>query len=165
MKRDNITWCLKQKKGIRLVTPNDNLCKQFLNKARSSLNMLDAAVERNENEWIITTAYYARYFSLYALLQKCGIKSEIHDCSIEAFKLFIDIGAMNKNLLSDISSSKDLRIGTQYYVSGTIERTKLEENVKSAREFVLVLEEFIEKISKEQIDIIRRRIKTHRRAI
>jgi len=156
---DSLLWCLRQKKGIRLVAPNNNLCREYLAKARSSLNMLNAAIERNETDWIIATAYYAKYFALYALLQKCGIKSEIHDYSIETFRLFTEIGLVESSLFVAISSSKELRIEAQYYVTGAIEKSTVEENVKSAREFVLKLEEIIEKITEEQIGSVRKKLK------
>ncbi|MBU0461156.1 MAG: hypothetical protein KJ574_01080, partial [Nanoarchaeota archaeon] len=90
--RSQIGWCTRQEKGLKLDSPNSNLCFAYLKKAKSALNMLDAAIERDEDDWIATTAYYARYFSLYALFRKCGIKSEIHDCTIAAMRfLFVEI--------------------------------------------------------------------------
>ncbi len=80
--KSHVSWCWKQKRGIKLEQPNDNLCTVYIKKAKSSLNMLESATEKDEIDWIFTTAYYARYFAFYALLQKCGIKSEIHDCTI-----------------------------------------------------------------------------------
>ena len=41
--------------------------------------MLASAIEKNEIDWVATTAYYARYFVVYALLQKCGIKREFNE--------------------------------------------------------------------------------------
>jgi hypothetical protein len=73
-KKNHIFWCLKQKRGIKLEKPNNNLYNVYINKAKSSLNMLSSAIQKDEIDWIATTAYYARYFSFYALLQKCGIK-------------------------------------------------------------------------------------------
>ena len=72
--KSHIIWCLKQARGIRLEGPNNNLCKAYIKKAISSLNMLESAMEKDEIEWICTTAYYAMYFAVYALLQKCGVR-------------------------------------------------------------------------------------------
>ena len=154
-KHDNLLWCIRQKRGIKLVTPNDNLRREYLRKARSSLNMLDAAVERSEADWIITTAYYARYFALYALLQKCGIKSEIHDCSIELLRLFVERGVVGEEALEDLAASKKLRIEAQYYVREALERKDLLSTAKSARESVISLEEAIERITEQEISQIR----------
>ena len=80
MWKDNaLVWCFKQKRGIRKIEPNQNLTKAYLKKATSALNTMTATMEINETEWTATAAYYARYFALYALLMKIGVKSEIHD--------------------------------------------------------------------------------------
>jgi uncharacterized protein (UPF0332 family) len=51
---------------------------------------MNATLQIKEIDWIATTAYYARYFALYALLMKIGIKSEIHDCSIAIARLLTE---------------------------------------------------------------------------
>ena len=87
MSDNNVVWCFKQKRGIRIIEPNPNLTKAYLKKAISALNTMTAALKINEIDWITTTAYYARYFALYALLMKIGVKSEIHDCTIAVARL------------------------------------------------------------------------------
>jgi uncharacterized protein (UPF0332 family) len=67
---------------------------------------MTAAAKINETDWILTTAYYARYFALYALLTKIGIKSEIHDCTINLAKLLSDNGILNHPLIRDLSKAK-----------------------------------------------------------
>ena len=59
--QNHVYWCLKQKRGIKLEEPNDNLCKAYLKKAKSALNILDSAVEKGEVDWIATTAYYSMW--------------------------------------------------------------------------------------------------------
>jgi len=82
---------------------------------------MNAALQINEVEWTVTTAYYARYFSLYALLMKLGIKSEIHDCSIAVAKLLARNKILTETLVNDISEAKEARVGVQYYVTGELE--------------------------------------------
>ena len=82
MKDNDLSWCFKQKHGIRIIEPNENLTKAYLKKSISALNTMTATLQIKETEWIATTAYYARYFALYGLLMKIGVKSEIHDCTI-----------------------------------------------------------------------------------
>ena len=127
MKDRTIAWCLKQKRGIRIIQPNENLAKAYLKKAISALNTMNAALEIGEPDWIITTAYYARYFALYALLMKIGIKSEIHDCSVAVARLLAEKGMLRKNLVTDISNSKQARIDMQYYVERELIKTASEE--------------------------------------
>ncbi len=76
-----LRWCLKQAKGIRLVKPSENLIKAYLRKARSALKSMKVNAEVGITEWAVSASYYAKYFAMYALLQKIGIKCEIHDCT------------------------------------------------------------------------------------
>jgi uncharacterized protein (UPF0332 family) len=150
---DRVSWCWKQNRGIKLEEPNDNLCKAYINKAKSALNMLDSAAEKDEIDWIATTAYYSRYFALYALLQKCGIKSEIHDCTISLMNfLFVEENIIEKELYAELLLAKDLRVDTQYYVTEQIDKEKLKADSAKARNFVLKMEELSEKITKDQIN-------------
>lgn len=155
MEDRSIIWCLKQKRGIRIIDPNENLVKEYLRKATSSLNTMNAALQINETEWIMTTAYYARYFALYALLMKMGVKSEIHDCSITVARLLAREGILTENLVNDISQAKEMRVDVQYYVTRELEQGKVRRNVESARKFVLEIEKAIENITTEQIASIR----------
>ena len=115
--KSHISWCMKQKRGVKLEEPNDNLCTVYLTKAKSALNMLTSANEKEEVDWIATTAYYARYFAFYGLLQKCGIKSEIHDCTISLMHfLFVEGKLIEKHFYTELQLAKDLREDMQYYV-------------------------------------------------
>jgi len=154
-----LTWCLRQKKGIRIIEPNENLSKAYIRKAKSSLNTMNAALQIKETDWILTTAYYARYFALYALLMKLGIRSEIHDCSIAIARLLTRHRILNKNLVTDISQAKQIRIETQYYVTQELKQTKIRRNVESAHKFVLEIEKIIENITTDQIKNIRTHLK------
>lgn len=140
MENRSVIWCLKQKRGIRIIDPNENLVKEYIRKATGSLNTMNAALQINETEWIMTTAYYARYFALYALLMKMGVKSEIYDCSIAVARLLARDGVLTENLVNDISQAKEVRVDVQYYVTKELEQRKVRRNVESARKFVLEIE-------------------------
>lgn len=135
MSDENIVWCLKQKRGIRIIEPNPNLTKAYLKKALSALNTMTAVVKINETDWITTTAYYARYFALYALLMKIGVKSEIHDCTISIAKLLANNKILTSSLIEDIIKAKQTRIDTQYYVEKEQSQSAVQRNVEAARKF------------------------------
>ena len=63
----------------------------------------------------MATAYYTIYFSLYAILMRIWIKSEIHSCTVdfvsEYFNEFFD-----KDEIELIEDSLKARIDAQYYV-------------------------------------------------
>ncbi|PIN87956.1 hypothetical protein COV12_01085 [Candidatus Woesearchaeota archaeon CG10_big_fil_rev_8_21_14_0_10_32_24] len=161
--KSHVSWCFKQKRGIKLEEPNDNLCNVYIKKAKSSLNMLESATEKDEIDWISTTAYYARYFAFYALLQKCGIKSEIHDCTISLMSfLFVEDNLVEEHFYNELQLAKELRVDTQYYVTEDIDLEKLKKDSETARNFVLKMEEVIENLIEEQIKIIRKKLNNAR---
>ena len=159
-----MTWCFKQKRGICLIAPNPNLTIAYLKKAISALNTMTAALQIKETDWTATTAYYARYFALYALLMKLGVKSEIHDCTINVAKLLSNNGILNSSLIDDIAKAKQTRIDTQYYVAKELNQTDVKNNAEGARKFVLELEQTIENITPEQVDSVRIQLKKARDA-
>jgi len=120
---------------------------------------MNAALGIRENDWITTTAYYARYFALYALLMKMGIKSEIHDCSIAIAELLTENEILRESLVSDIQYSKQARIDTQYYVERELDEVSIRKDVENARNFVLELEKAIESVTTDRIERVRAQIK------
>jgi len=125
---------------------------------------MTAALQIKETDWTATTAYYARYFALYALLMKLGVKSEIHDCTINVAKLLSNNGILNSSLIDDIAKAKQTRIDTQYYVAKELNQTDVKNNAEGARKFVLELEQTIENITPEQVDSVRIQLKKARDA-
>ncbi len=157
--KSHVSWCWKQKRGIKMEEPNNNLCNAYIKKAKSALNMLDSAIEKDEIDWITTTAYYSRYFALYALLQKCGVKSEIHDCTISLMHfIFVDEKIIKEELYRELLLAKDLRVDTQYYVTEQIDKEKLKTDSATARNFVLKMEEVIENLTNDKIKTIRQKL-------
>lgn len=157
--KNHISWCLKQKRGVKLEEPNDNLCAVYLAKAKSALNMLASATEKDEVDWIATTAYYARYFAFYGLLQKCGIKSEIHDCTISLMRfLFVEEKLVEEQFYKELQLAKDLREDMQYYVTKELDKVKLKKDAETARSFVLKMEEVADAITEKKINQFREKI-------
>ena len=153
---NQIKWCLKQKKGIKIISPNENISQSYFDKANDSLSVM---LVSPSNEWKIITAYYSCYNAFYALLQKVGIKSEIHDCTINLMHfLFVEEDLIKEQFYTELVSAKDLRIETQYYFAEEIDLTKLKEDSETARSFVLNIVEVIENISENQIAIIRNKL-------
>jgi uncharacterized protein (UPF0332 family) len=125
LKDNGLVWCFRQKRGIRITEPNPNLTKAYLKKATSALNTMTATIQINEADWTATTAYYARYFALYALLMKIGVKSEIHDCTINVAQLLANHGILPQKLVDDITEAKQTRIDTQYYVATDVSQKQI----------------------------------------
>jgi uncharacterized protein (UPF0332 family) len=152
---ETVRWCLRQKKGIRIIEPNENLARAYVQKARSALNTMNATLKIREAEWATATAYYARYFALYALLMRMGVKSEIHECTIAVAGLLAEKGIVKKGMVEEVSRSKQSRIETQYYVAGERSQREIEKDAESARRFVLEAEKALEDMVLEQIEDVR----------
>lgn len=150
-----LKWCLKQKKGIKLIEPSQNLCEAYLQKAKEALEATVINSKAGLISWAISASYYAKYFSVYALLSKIGIKSEIHECTIAIFE-FLFSDEIEKELISDLKHSKEQRIETQYYVEKRSVDTKV--LIENTRNFVLKIEELIDKTKKEEIEKLRKKI-------
>lgn len=148
-----------EKKGIKLIKPSDNLCRSYIKKAENSLMSMRLNSREGIKDWTASTAYYARYHMLYALLMKCGIRSEIHDCSIEIAKKLLR-GFVGGNLIGEMESAKKQRIDMQYYTDRIVEDKQLNKNVKSAGNFVLKIKNIINKITEEDISKIRSKLKS-----
>lgn len=137
---DKIKWCKNKKRGIRVTEMNENLAKKYIRKSEDSLKMMNKAISE---EWKIVAAYYACYEALYSLLQRIGVKCEIHDCTIEMMKFF----PFEKEETKFLKNLKKKRIGAQYYVSKNV---SLEDENK-IKKFVLKCKEILEKNNFEKI--------------
>ncbi|MBL7169575.1 MAG: HEPN domain-containing protein [Candidatus Aenigmarchaeota archaeon] len=155
--KGKIIWCSEQKSGIKIVRPNDNLSEAYLKKANEALRVMNK-IRGVSKDWSVSSAYYARYNAIYALLVKCGIKSEIHDCTLVLFRFLFDEN-FDENLFDDIDDAKEQRINTQYYTNRGLNKEEYQKNVKNTPEFVLELESFIPNLTKNEIKEIRLNLK------
>ena len=90
--KDYLSWCAGKDKGIKLVAPSENLVRAYLEKSRTAIKSMELNANAGITEWAVSASYYARYFAVYALMSKIGVKCEIHDCTIALFAyLFGDI--------------------------------------------------------------------------
>ena len=122
-----ISWCKKQKKGIKLIEPNENLSSEYYENAEESLRVLKNIKETKSNMWLATTKYYIEYFAVYSILMKLGIKCEIHDCTISLVYFLEKEGILNKNTSKLLEQDKKLRIDNQYYLKNKPVNINLDE--------------------------------------
>ncbi len=147
---DKLKWCFEQKRGIKLIKPNENLAKEYIRSAEETLLILKD-IEGKSNMWLATTRYYCEYFIVYALLMKLGIKSEIHDCTIEIARFLEKQGILMKGTTKMLERDKELRIDNQYY----LKNRKVDMDFNKLRDFVLMIKEKINTITNEEIQKIR----------
>jgi hypothetical protein len=144
---DKIKWCCNQKGGIKIIEPNERIGKEYLNNADSDFNDL----EKSSLKWKNIVGYYACYNAFYAILQKVGIKCEIHDCTLEFFKFLKGFSDKQKDLINFLKSN---RIGVQYY----LQKPK-EINKKEIFDFILTCKHVFNSLSYDEIQEIRKTIK------
>lgn len=148
-----IGWCLKQKSGIKLIEPNDNLAKEYLKSAQETLLSLKNNLE-DSNMWKATKKYYAQYLAVYSLLMKIGVKCEIHDCTIELVKYLEEWGLFSDLTYNTLVESKKLRIDNQYYLKNIDVVIDYDELFL----FILSIKDTINSITDMEIQRIRRKL-------
>jgi len=151
---DRLKWCFKQRKGIRLIEPNENLAEEYIRSAEETLAVL-SNIKGKSNMWLATTKYYCEYFAIYALLMRLGIKSEIHDCTIEVARFLEREGVLPKGTSKLLENDKELRIDNQYY----LKNRKVVIDFNKLRDFILRVKEKVNSVTDEEIHEIRRKLR------
>ncbi len=130
---DKIGWCLRQKTGIELVEPNKNLQEAHLIKAEDALRTLKTTTSK---DWRLTTAYYTIYHAIYSILMRAGIKNEIHSCTIELAKRFLN-KHLNEEDYELIDKAFSARIDSQYYVNRNVPDKNYDLIMKGTAKFLV----------------------------
>lgn len=151
----SIKWCMKQKNGIKLVEPNDNMSSSYIKMAEESIGILNNV--QKSNIWTATTSYYIFYYSLYSLMLKIGIKCEIHLCSIEFMKKFLS-NLYNKTDIDMMEKAFSARIDLQYYSDRPVNQLVIEQSKRYCKEFFIKTKDILSKITESQILLIRESI-------
>jgi len=150
----SIEWCCKQKSGIKLIEPNENLARAYVEMAVDSIKVMNNEKDRSLR-WSISSCYYSMYYSLYAVLQKIGIKCEIHACTIELMKFAL------KEFYSDedldlVQLAFKCRENIQYYVDRIIDKKDSEFIISQAPIFLNKSENILSKINQDHIEKVKK---------
>ena len=142
----DLEWCKKQSRGVSLVDRNLNLSGAYFKDAYDTLKVC----LNSEGKWKVITGYYACYNAFYAVLMKCGIKSEIHECTIRLMGLF-DFSSAEIEFIENLKRD---RIQGQYYL-----KDANLEDVSSVKNFVLKCEEISDSLNQDKITELRGRLR------
>jgi uncharacterized protein (UPF0332 family) len=152
----NMNWCCKQKDGIKLIQPNDNLVKGYISMAEDALGTMNR--EKNFSlRFSVSACYYSMYYSLYAILMKIGIKCEIHSCTLKFMDEFL-AEFYSKEDIKIINKAFDCRNTIQYYVDKVVQKDDSDLIIKEAPFFHTKSKEILEKLNVNQIDNIRKKL-------
>jgi uncharacterized protein (UPF0332 family) len=155
----SINWCCKQKDGIKLVDPNDNLTQGYLKMAENSLGTMNR--ERKYNlMFAISACYYSMYYSLYAICMKLGIKCEIHSCTLEFMKKYLN-EFYSEDYIKAIKKAFDSRNTAQYYVDRIVPKEDIDFIISQAPLFFNKSKEILSEINEKNIEEIRKTINTN----
>lgn len=152
----SIKWCCKNKDGIRLIEPNDNLALGYIEMAEAAIGTMNREKKFNM-QFAISACYYSMYYSLYALLMKIGIKCEIHMCTLEFMKVFLaDYYSAEDFKL--ISKAFNTRNTSQYYVDKIVAKEDIDFIISNAPYFLSKSKDILAKINERNIIGIRKEI-------
>ncbi len=142
---EQLKWCLKQAKGIKIIQPSKNLSDSYLKRAKSD----QKNIEKQNSIWKVIISYYACYNALYALLIRYGIKSEIHSCSILLTQYFERL----KRFAGFLEDLKENRINTQYYL-----KKPKSPNPETINEFINMCELEVIECNQKKIEKIKEQL-------
>jgi len=148
---ERISWCIKKREGLQLITPNINLSNAYLKKAEEALESIKLNTIK---DWKISTSYYTLYFSVYALLMKIGVKCEIHSCTISFAKAFL-IEFFEEKDLDFLEASLKARIDSQYYVDRIVPDEQFKKMLVVAPEFLIKCKSILVQLNDKKIKELR----------
>ena len=135
---EKLEWC--KKKGLRFIEPSKIIAKDYFRKADEALKL---TTETESREWKAISSYYACYDALYALLQIAGIKSGIHECTIELMSFF----GFSEETKEFMFYLKKQRENAQYYVNRPFSLA----DSAHIKKFVLSCKERLEELDFEDV--------------
>ena len=150
-----IDWCKKQKNGIELIEPNNDLANAYIKKAEGSLSA--SLVLSNNKDWKISSLYYTMYFSVYSILMKIGIKCGIHSCTIAFAENFLK-EYLNNEDINLLKNSMKARIDTQYYTDKNISDALYNGMISNAPILLSNCKNILNKLTEKNITEIRNKI-------
>jgi uncharacterized protein (UPF0332 family) len=149
----SLKWCCKQKDGIKLIEPSENLSKSYMKMSENALGTMNREKEYNL-VFAISAGYYSMYYSLYSILMKIGIKCEIHSCTLKFMEKVLE-DLYSKEEIKTISKAFDLRNIAQYYVDKVINTKDIDFVIAQAPLFVNASKEILYKMNEKDVTTLR----------
>ena len=161
---DTFKWCLEQgkkgekHKGLKKIKPDFDEAENQIKKALSDLETMQYLHEGKKTDWVASTAFYAMYHSLLAILYKLGYESRNQECTINLIEKFIIDKTINleqkyvdmiRSLQEGVEDAKSIREEMQYTSKTSMEKERCERLMENAKEFVNRVREVLEEINEK----------------
>jgi len=153
MKIKKLVKELKKQGRVKLVQRSDNIPNSYLKKSENSLKAAKILLKQGLLEESLSMSYYSMYNKLLCLLYKIGIKSESHLFSVYVLKEIFNFDN------TEILFAKKERIHKQYYPNLNLIKKDALEMIKLSENFSEKLGLFIDKISLEDIEKYRNKLR------
>lgn len=153
MKKQSFLNRLKKEGKLESVEPSEEIKDSYIEKSSNSIKASQILIKSELLEEAVSMAYYSMYYSLLALMFKCGIKCENHTGNILLLKEVFDEEELHKI----ISDAKEERIDKQYYVDFEITKKEVEDLIAKAQDFTIKIKLLIESLTKDKTDEIRKK--------
>jgi len=151
----SLKWCCKQKDGIKIINPSENLSNSYIKMSENALGTMNR--ERGYNlVFAIPAGYYSMYYALYSVLMKIGVKCEIHSCTLKFMEEVLE-ELYSKEEIKTISKAFDLRNIAQYYVDKVINAKDIEFIFTQAPLFVNISKEILYKMNEQDVAVLRKK--------
>ncbi len=150
----SLEWCKKQKDGIDLAEASENIAEDYLRNAEESLRVLQKVMDNGSRIWTATMKYYIEYFCISAVLYRIGIRSKIHDCTIEAAEFLQDQGLFKEDIANRLRKSKELRIENQY----NLKNRPVDVDIDDLRELILKMKKIKDDLTEDRVNEIRSKL-------
>lgn len=141
-----VRWCFSLKGGLKIVEPNKEVAFAYLEEAEKTLSKIKELIEEEDFVWASVRIYYCAYYALYSFLQRIGIKSENHDCSIELVRELL-----GEKFIRDIEQFKEERVRAQYYLK-TGQKENLLKLYPAVKNFYLFFKEIVKNLSDSEAE-------------
>ena len=151
-----VRWCLGKNRGISLIEPNENLSGAYVAKAKESIEVMRTLQSKSQT-WATSACYYSIYYSLYAVMMKLGVKSEIHSCSITFMRYALMKFYKEEDIIL-LERAFGARIDHQYYVSRIPDAQKFDDLYDNAVLFYEKSQNVLSEIDEKFVKSVREKL-------
>jgi len=157
-----LKWCLDKgekeghkHRGLKKIDKDHKEAQNQIKKAKSDLETMEYLFNGNKTDWVASTAFYAMYHSLLAILYRTGYESRNQECTIIAIENLMKEGLISleqefvdiiRSLQENSEDALSIREEMQYGSKTDMEKKRCEMLMNQAKRFVERISEVLEEI-------------------